>query len=115
MRPNQIMPFIPIDMLDRTDENINAMIEASNNVIEGKYLLGGTALQKTNPFGDIYAGGYNQNIDRSMEFNNILKFDLNKFVKGLTVSANISFDFFNSYTQYITKNYAVYELSLIHI
>lgn len=66
MRPNQIMPFIPIDMLDRTDENINAMIEASNNVIEGKYLLGGTALQKTNPFGDIYAGGYNQNIDRSM-------------------------------------------------
>ncbi|MCD8035148.1 MAG: SusC/RagA family TonB-linked outer membrane protein [Alistipes sp.] len=109
MRPNQIMPFIPIDMLDRTDENINAMIDASSNIIEGKYLLGGTALQKTNPFGDIYTGGYNQNIDRSMEFNNILKFDLNKFVKGLTVSANISFDFFNSYTQYITKNYAVYE------
>ncbi|HIW65457.1 MAG TPA: SusC/RagA family TonB-linked outer membrane protein [Candidatus Alistipes intestinipullorum] len=109
LRPNEIMPFIPISMLDRKDENINAMIEASNNIIEGKYLLGGSSLQKTNPFGDIYAGGYNQDIDRSMEFNNILKFDLNKFVKGLTAQANISFDFFNSYTQYITKSYAVYE------
>lgn len=109
LRPNQFVPLLPIALMDRNNENINALIEGSSGLIDGKYLLGGSSLQKTNPFADIYAGGYNQDVERLMEFTNILNFDFNKHVKGLTASANISFDFYNGYSQNVSNGYAVYE------
>ena len=108
-RPNQYTPFLPIDSMDVKNPDIAALLGYNRNIIDGKYFLGGSSQLRTNPFADIYAGGYNQTVRRLMEFNNKIDIDLNRFVKGLTISANVSFDFFNQYTQNISNSYAVYQ------
>ena len=59
LRPNRFAPLIPIDMIEPSDESSMQYVNNSSYIINGKYLLGGTQLDQTNPFAAIYAGGSN--------------------------------------------------------
>ena len=63
MRPtvpgaNPLVPLIPIDAIEESDENSWILANNSRYLIDGKYLIGGTQEQQTNPFAALYAGGY---------------------------------------------------------
>lgn len=44
-----LVPFIPIEFVDKNDAASWTLINNSNYLIDGKYLLGGTQLNMTNP------------------------------------------------------------------
>jgi len=58
LRPNWFAPLLPIDMMDTSVAQIQEYITNSNHLIDGKYLLGGTSSDMTNPFADLLAAGY---------------------------------------------------------
>lgn len=49
LRPERLTPLIPIDMIDPLDKNSLNLAAASGNIIDGKYLLGGSQENPTNP------------------------------------------------------------------
>jgi TonB-dependent SusC/RagA subfamily outer membrane receptor len=108
LKPNAYTPFLPISLLDETNTDMMNLVSIERNVIGGTYILGGTSSIKTNPFADIYAGGYNETINRVMEINDRIDVDLNALTKGLSFVGNIGFDFYNRYQQYVSNGYAVY-------
>jgi len=57
LRPNWFAPLLPIDMMDTSVAQIQEYITNSNHLIDGKYLLGGTSSDMTNPFADLLAAG----------------------------------------------------------
>ena len=60
MRPNypqNANPLIPIDLIDPNAVGALDLINASGNLIDGKYFLGGTQQNTTNVFADMYAAG----------------------------------------------------------
>lgn len=62
LRPNRFSPLVPIDMFEEGNESLAIMAQNSNNIIDGKYLFGGSQLDQTNVFADIYAGGSTKTI-----------------------------------------------------
>ena len=54
-----LTPLIPIDLMNPDVQEMQKMIANSNYVVDGKYMLGGTQSQQTNPFAAMYAAGYN--------------------------------------------------------
>ncbi|MCL4484628.1 MAG: hypothetical protein M1445_18790 [Bacteroidetes bacterium] len=108
LRPHLFTPLIPINMLEKNNETINALLQARKNDVDGLYLLGGTQQDQSNPFADMYAGGYNEPVSRTMQFNNGIDVDLGMLAKGLSLKTNISFDFYNSYNQSVSNGYSVY-------
>jgi ABC-type Zn uptake system ZnuABC Zn-binding protein ZnuA len=58
LRPNWFAPLLPIDMMDPNVAYIQEYITNSNHLIDGKYLLGGTSADTTNPFSELLAAGY---------------------------------------------------------
>jgi TonB-linked SusC/RagA family outer membrane protein len=105
LRPNLFSPLLPISMIDPENE----LLKGRKNDVDGKYLLGGTSSYLKNPIADGYSGGVNENIQRTFSFNNRIDFDLTRFIKGLAFHTNISFDFYNIYSQSINNGYSVYE------
>ena len=55
-----LTPFIPIDAIDPNDETSKILAANANHIVDGKYLLGGTQNQQTNPFAAMYAAGHNK-------------------------------------------------------
>lgn len=106
LRPNLYTPLLPISYIANQEDQL---LKARKNDIDGLFLLGGTQAQKTNPIGDTYSGGYNDNIQRIFSFNNRVDFNLGQVLKGLAFHTNISFDFYNRFNQSINNTYAVYE------
>lgn len=109
LRPYRFAPLLPIDLIEQGDESSQNIINNSNYVVGGKYLLGGTQLDQTNPFAAIYAGGYNTYTNRTFQFNTRINADLNSFVKGLSFHTTFGVDYQTSYNQSYNNNYAVYE------
>jgi len=108
LRPNFYPPFLPIDLMDMENQSIQDALNLTNHIIDGKYLLGGTAQTTTNPFATIYAGGYQEVVNRLFEFNDRIDIDLNGITEGLSFVGNFGFDFFNQFRQSIDDSYAVY-------
>ncbi|MGV3768321.1 MAG: SusC/RagA family TonB-linked outer membrane protein [Chitinophagaceae bacterium] len=108
LRPNRFTPLIPIDLIEESDEASQLYIRNSNHVIDGKYLLGGTQLDQTNPFAAIYAGGNNKYNSRQFQFNTGLAADLRNVLKGLSFRANMGIDYNTTYNLSFNNNYAVY-------
>ncbi|WP_089321180.1 SusC/RagA family TonB-linked outer membrane protein [Pontibacter ummariensis] len=109
LRPHRFSPLIPISMLEESDEASWQLVNNSNNLIDGKYLLGGTQLDQSNPFASIYAGGSNKYTSRQFLFNTGVGADLRNVLKGLSFQSTFGVDYSTSYSQSFNNNYAVYE------
>jgi TonB-linked SusC/RagA family outer membrane protein len=109
MRPNFFTPLIPLDLISKSNPSLTNLINGRKNDVDGLYILGGTQQNTTNAIASSYAGGVNQPVRRTLQFNNGIDVDLGKIVKGLKARTNISFDYYNSYNQTISNLYSVYE------
>jgi TonB-linked SusC/RagA family outer membrane protein len=108
LRPHRFAPLIPLDMIEPDDAASQVLIKNSNHIIDGKYLLGGTQLDQTNPFASIYAGGNNRYNSRQFQFNTGVNADLRNVLKGLSFRATFAVDYNASYNLAYNNTYAVY-------
>ncbi len=108
-RPYMFTPLLPFELFERNNTALNTLVNSRKNDVDGMYLLGGNAQKMTSAFGDVYAGGYNQPVKRTMQFNNGIDVDLSRITKGLSLKNNFSFDFYNNYSQTVSNSYSVYE------
>lgn len=108
LRPYRFSPLIPISMIEETDRASQLQVQNSNYLIDGKYLLGGTQQDLTNPFADIYAAGYNKSTTRQFQFTNTINVDLRKTLPGLSFGSRIGVDYSTSYNLAFNNQYAIY-------
>ena len=109
MRPNWFTSLIPVSMLDSNNVDLQTVIVNSNNVIDGKYLLGGNNAVQTNAFADMLAAGYIRYKERTFQFNVSETADLNSITEGLSFSNSFSIDYDNYYSEAYKQSYATYE------
>lgn len=81
LRPNWFSPLLPVDMMDTNVGSIQEYIANSNHLIDGKYLLGGTSADVTNPFSELLAAGYTKEKARKFMFDVAVTADLGRFWK----------------------------------
>ena len=108
IRPNRFSPLIPINLIEKEDAASQILLQNSNNIIDGKYFLGGTQLDQTNGIATTYAGGNNQNANRQFQFSTGIKADLRNVLKGLSFKTNFSVDYATAYTLAYNYTYATY-------
>lgn len=109
LRPNRLSPLIPVDYLMPNDENSWTMVKNSNNLIDGKYLLGGTQLDQTNALAGLYASGVNTFTSRQYQFDMGVEIDLSSVLKGLSFQTKFAVDYATTYNKYYSNSYATYE------
>lgn len=109
LRPNWFAPLLPIDMMDPNSASIQQYITNSNHVIDGKYLLGGTAADQTNAFANMLAAGYIKEKARMFMFDVNLEADLSSILPGLSFKTGYSVDYTSYYSEAFNETYAVYE------
>ncbi|WP_026968088.1 SusC/RagA family TonB-linked outer membrane protein [Algoriphagus terrigena] len=109
LRPNRFTPLIPLEYIEEDDDASWKMVETSDHVIDGKYLLGGTQLDQTNPIADIFAGGSEKFTSRQFQFNAGIDADLRNLTEGLSFSSLFGLNYATSYTLSFDNQYAVYE------
>jgi TonB-linked SusC/RagA family outer membrane protein len=90
-----------------TDDTERDEILGSAKLIDGM-LLGGNNTYTQNIYGDFVKGGERKEMDRYMQFNTGLDWDLNKITPGLKASAYFTFDFMNRLSTFQDSKYAVY-------
>lgn len=106
-----LTPLIPLEYVEQGDKSSWTLINNSNYIVDGKYLLGGTQSQQTNPFAAMYAAGYNKYTSRQLQFDAGIKMDLDRVLKGLSFKTQFSVDYSTSYNTSISNSYAVYDAS----
>ena len=104
-RPHLYTPLLPIDLIDPE----NDLLRGRKNDVNGQYLLGGDANNLNTPFGNGYAGGVLERVERNFAFNNRINFDLGRLTDGLSFHTNISFDHYIRFDQTVANSYSVYE------
>lgn len=109
LRPNRYTPLIPISMIEESDVESQNFVTNSNHLIDGKYLLGGTQLDQTNPIADIYAGGTSTYSNRQFQFNTGVNADLKGVLKGLSFSSQFGIDYSATYNLAFNSEYATFE------
>nr|WP_200980483.1 SusC/RagA family TonB-linked outer membrane protein [Echinicola sp. 20G] len=114
LRPYRFTPLVPIDMLSPDDEVSQNYVQSSQHLIDGKYLLGGTQLDQTNPIAGSYAGGSSKYTSRQFQFNAGLDADLRNVLEGLSFSSLFGLDYATSYNLSFNNEYAVYQPSWIN-
>ena len=108
-RPNLLAPLLPLSYFENLDAVSQGRLDSNPFIIDGKYILGGTPTQTTNPFADIYTRGTRQATTRKYQFDATINFDLAKVLKGLSFDTQFAIDYNTSYAQNISDNtYAVY-------
>lgn len=108
LRPNRISPLIPLDYLEENDLNSWNIINGSNYLIDGKYFLGGTQLDPTNPIADAYAAGDSKYVSRQFQFNTNFDIDLRSLLQGLHFRAKYGIDYASTYNQGYSNKYATF-------
>ena len=111
MRPNypqHAAPLIPLDMIDPNALGAWDLINASGNIIDGKYFLAGTQQNTTNVFADMYAAGRSKWTSRQFQFDTGVDIDLKNVLKGLTFKTNFAMDYATSYSTSYDNTYAIY-------
>ena len=106
--PHRFTPLIPIDLISPNDKASLGVVEASRNLIDGRYLLGGTQQFATNPIADLYSAGYDKNIRRVFQVTNEISANLSSVLPGLSFHTLFNLDYANSYLQSISNTYAIY-------
>ena len=109
LRPNRVAPLIPLEYIEEADKATWATINASNHLIGGKYFLGGTQLDPTNPIADAYAAGDSKFVSRQFQFNTLFNVDLKGLTKGLMFRARYGIDYSTTYNQGYDNTYASFE------
>lgn len=109
VRPHRFSPLIPIDMIEEGDESSWIYANNSNFIINDKFLLGGSQLDQTNAFANIYAGGNSRHLNRQFQFNTGLDFNLKSILDGLSFKTALAIDYQNQYNQSYNNGYAVYQ------
>lgn len=105
---NRYWPLIPVDRLDPDNPALQTIVENSNHIINGKYLLGGQATNLTNALSDMLAAGYLKTKNRTFLFNVGANANLNAITKGLSFKAGYSMDYASVYSESYQVAYAVY-------
>ena len=108
LRPDRVSPLIPLSYLEENDLLSGAAINASNYIIGGKYFLGGTQLNPTNPIADSYAAGSSKFVSRQFQFNTVFDFNLKSVLQGLHFRAKYGIDYALTYDQGYTNEYATF-------
>ncbi len=108
LRPNRVSPLIPLSYLEESDQSSWNVANASNNIIGGKYFLGGTQLDPTNPIADSYVAGDNKFVSRQFQFNTKFNINLKPLLRGLFFRAKYGIDYASTYDQGYSNNYATY-------
>lgn len=109
LRPNAYAPLIPSELIDTTNnpEFFNQLQAAS---LFNGMLLGTTQeFQSQAPIALAIAGGYEDNVFRSTQFNNSINFNLDRITPGLSAKTYLSFDFYDSYTLSIENQFKTYQ------
>jgi TonB-linked SusC/RagA family outer membrane protein len=105
---NRYSPFVPINMLDPNNGELKTIVDNSNHLIDGEYLLGGQSTNLTNAFGDMVAAGYIKTRSRTFMYNVSLAADLGFLLKGLSFKSGYSIDYTALYSEAYQLPYAVY-------
>jgi TonB-linked SusC/RagA family outer membrane protein len=108
LQPHRFAPLVPIDLVEKDAENAQTQIENGRNMIDGKYLLGGTQEYLTNPIADVYVAGSNTYTSRQFQYLSGVDINLVNLLKGLSFHGQIGIDYSNSYMQSVNNTYAVY-------
>lgn len=111
LRPDRVTPLIPISMVEESNLPAMNLISNSSYLIGGKYLLGGSQENPTNPFAAMYAAGYNKWTSRQFQFDAGINIDLDKVLQGLSFRTQFAVDYATSYSTSINNEYATYEAS----
>jgi TonB-linked SusC/RagA family outer membrane protein len=110
LRPNWFSPMIPISMMDTANNTtLKTIVENSNHIIDGKYLLGGLSTDQTNAFSDMLAAGYIKRRNRTFLYNVSARADLGSVLEGLSFKTGYSMDYRSVYSEAYQVTYAVYE------
>jgi TonB-linked SusC/RagA family outer membrane protein len=109
--PYKYSPLIPLNMISADSTEVLDLANNSRNIIDGKYILGGSQEYITNSFAELYAGGYDENIDRLLQITNTVDVDLGGLLEGLAFHTRFNVDFNNRYTQSIDNDYSIYQPS----
>jgi hypothetical protein len=105
---NRYWPLIPVDMLDPNNAALQTIVQNSNHLIDGKYLLGGQATNLTNALSDMLAAGYIKTRNRTFMFNVGANANLDALLKGLSFKAGFGMDYTSIYSEAYQVAYAVY-------
>jgi len=116
-RPNNdwFHHYVPIDMLDPDNEDLQIIVKNSNNIIDGKYLLGGLSTIQTNQLSQMMASGYIKNKHRTFMFNVGAQADLSGITPGLSFKTQFSMDYTTRYTEGYSVPYATYQPEWVNI
>ncbi|QDH81079.1 SusC/RagA family TonB-linked outer membrane protein [Echinicola soli] len=109
LRPYRFAPLIPIDMLSPDDEVSQNYVQNSQHLIDGRYLLGGSQLDQTNPIAGSYGGGSTKYTSRQFQFNAGVNADLSNVLEGLSFNSLFGLDYATSYNLSFNNDYAVYQ------
>ncbi|NDV95148.1 SusC/RagA family TonB-linked outer membrane protein [Dysgonomonas sp. 521] len=107
-RPNRVAPLIPLSYIDQNALTAWDLVNNTDNIIDGKYFLGGTQIDQTNVFGDIYAAGSSKYTSRYFQFDTGVDIDLNRTLKGLSFHTKFAVDYATGYTTSFDNTYSVY-------
>lgn len=108
LHPHRYAPLIPIDLVEKDNEQAQNYVDASRHVIDGKYILGGTQEYLTNPIADAYAAGHRTYTSRQFQYTAGLNANLSPVLNGLSFHGQVSVDYSNSYVQSVNNTYAVF-------
>ena len=107
-RPNRVSPLVPLSSIDGNALSALELIGNSNNIVDGKYFLGGTQSDETNIFADYYAAGYNKYTSRQFQFDAGINIDMKSILKGLSFNTMMAVDYATGYTTSYDNEYATY-------
>lgn len=108
LRPNRVSPLIPLSYLEENDIPSRATVLNSNHIVDGKYFLGGTQLNPTNPIASAYAGGIDKFVSRQFQFNTRFDLNLRSLLDGLHFRAKYGIDYASTYNQTYPNEYATF-------
>jgi TonB-linked SusC/RagA family outer membrane protein len=108
IQPHWFAPLIPISSIAAGSKNAQALASGSRNIIDGRYLLGGTQQYLTNPISDVYAAGYNISTSRQFQYTSGIDVDLKNVLKGLSFHGQVSIDYSNRYNESVNNTYSIY-------
>ncbi|MBC3758649.1 SusC/RagA family TonB-linked outer membrane protein [Hyunsoonleella sp. SJ7] len=126
VRPHEYSPFLPLNLIDTSDPTVAGQLLAArsfNGMLLGTSIQQGarylnnedgngnsfdpTSTQRA-PVALAIAGGYENTVFRSTQFNNTINFDLDRITKGLSAKTYLSFDFYDSYNATIRNQFKTY-------
>ncbi len=108
-KPNAYAPLLPISMIDTLgNPGLAAQVNAAG-IYDGMLLGGSQQFKEYAPLADVIAGGYQNSMFRSTQFNNSVDFDLDMITEGLSAKTYLSFDFYDAYRLSVNNKYRVYE------